>query len=77
MFYEGLFLWLRLYLSVLKFLLGVLGTFLLNQVFFMSRLLFLFPDNRETVRGLHKMLADDYRDKKWRSSYNWFFNHAK
>jgi hypothetical protein len=34
-------------------------------------------DNRKTVRGLHKMLADDYEDKKGRSTYNWFFNHAK
>jgi len=26
-------------------------------------------DNRKTVRGLHKMLSDDYRYKKGRSSY--------
>jgi len=34
-------------------------------------------DNRKTVRGIYKMLPDDYWDKKWRSSYNWFFSRAK
>lgn len=31
----------------------------------------------KTVYNLHETIADDFDDKKARSTYDWFFNHAK